>query len=180
MKDKPIHVSSIKNQIQKLKRYLEDGEDIDALGEYACTPLHYACREGNLEIVEFLIKHGSDINKRNRYSTYYPIIDALTSSCPKELFSIVKLLIEAGSDVNSVDSFGNTVLHYAVEQENIDLIELLLTSGCDINKTLRYDRDTILHYACFQKNEEIISKLIENGSNREVLNLYNKTPESYL
>lgn len=180
MKDKPIHTSVVENQIEKLKKYLKDGEYIDVLGKYDCTPLHYACREGNLEIVEFLIKYGADINKKNRYATYYPIIDALTSSREKELFPIIILLIDAGADINSIDSFGNTVLHYAVEQENIDLVELFLKLGCDVNQTLRHDRDTILHYACFQKNREIISKLIENGANREVVNIYNKNPESYL
>ena len=180
MKDKPIHISSIENNIQKLKKHLKKDGNIDALGEYGCTPLHYACREGNLEIVKFLLENGSNNNKTNRYSTIYPIFDAITSNNEKTLFSILKLLIDNGADVNNSDSFGNTLLHYAVDRENKDLIELLINAGCDINKTFRHDRDTPLHYACFQKNEKLISTLIQNGADRDIINIYNKTPESYL
>ena len=180
MKDKPIHVSSIENNIEELKKYLKDGEDIDVLGEYDCTPLHYACREGNLKIVKFLLENDSKLNKKNRYSTLYPIFDALTSHNEKTLFSILELLLDNGADINNSDSFGNTLLHYAVEKENEDLIELFIAVGCDINQTFRHDKDTPLHYACFQKNEKLISTLIKNGADRDVINLYNKTPESYL
>ena len=180
MKDKPIHISSIGNHIEELKQYLKEGEHIDVLGEYDCTPLHYACREGNLEIVKFLLENNSNLNKKNRYSTLYPIFDALASQNEKVLFPMIKLLLDSGADINSSDSFGNTLLHHAVEKENEALIELFITMGCNVNQTFRHDKDTPLHYACFQKNEKLISTLIKNGASRELINLYNKTPESYL
>jgi len=180
MKNQSIHTSSIKNRLKDIKKYLNQGIDVDSLGEYGCTPLHYACREGNIEIVEFLIKNGADVNIKNRYSTLYPLFEALCLLNKRKTFLIIKLLIDNGADINSVDSFGNTLLHHAVEQENIDLIELLIALGCNINRTLRYDKDTVLHYAYFQKNLNIISKLIESGANQNIFNIYNKIPKSYL
>ena len=180
MKEKNIHIYSSKNEIDKVESYIKDGGDIDSLGEYDSTPLHYACREGNFEIVKLLVKHGADVNRENRYSTIYPIFDILSSIKAKESLPLILFLIESGADIMAVDSFGNTILHYAIEQEMIELIKLSIEFGCDINYTKRDDKDTPLHYSCFQKNREIIYFLIKHGADRNRLNIYNKTPESYL
>ena len=181
MEDKEIHFNAIKNNIKGLEDNLKNSFDIDTLGEYACTPLHYACREGHFEMVDFLIKNGANVNSKNHYSTIYPIFDAITSTNNKKNYlSIIQLLIDNGADINRVDSFGNTLLYHAIEQEDIILIELLIQLGCDINHCSRHDKDTALHYAYFQKNRKIISILIENGADRKKLNIYNKTAESYI
>lgn len=181
MKDRDIHFNAINNNIIELKKNIEDGVDIDVLGEYASTPLHYACREGNFEIVKFLIEEGANVNLKNNYSTIYPIFDAIGSiNNQKKYLSIIKLLIENGADINKVDSFGNTLLYHAIEKENIELIKLLIQLGCDVNQVSRHDKDSALHYAYFQKNREIISILIKSGANEEYLNIYNKTPRNYL
>jgi ankyrin repeat protein len=180
MKDKSIHISVIKNQIKKLNKYLANGVDVDSKGEYNCTPLHYACQEGNIEIVKILLKNGADVNIQNRYSTFYPLFDAITSDNEDNYYPIIKLLIDAKADINSIDSFGNTILYYAIEKENIELIKLLISLGCDINRGSRYDKDSALHYAYFQKNEQIANLLIEAGADIKHLNLYNRRPISYL
>ena len=181
MKDMPIHFNAIHNNIKELKKNITEGSNIDSLGEYASTPLHYACREGHIEIVKFLIENGADVNIKNHYSTIYPLFDAITgTNNQKNNFLIIQLLIDNRADVKKTDSFGNTLLYHAIEQENITLIELLIQLGCDINHVSRHDKDSVLHYAYFQKNREIISLLIENGANIEHLNIYNKTPQSYL
>ena len=181
MKDSSIHIHAIKNNIKGLKNNIKKGFSINSLGEYASTPLHYACREGNLETVRFLIENGADVNLKNNYSTIYPIFDAITSlNNQKNYLLIIQLLLENGADIKMVDSFGNTLLYHAIEQENIFLIKLLIQLGCDINHVSRHDKDSVLHYAYFQKNREIIRLLIENGADIKHLNIYNKTPQSYL
>jgi ankyrin repeat protein len=181
MKDTNIHFNAVNNNIAELKNNIKDGVDIDVLGEYASTPLHYACREGNLEIVNFLIEQGANVNSKNHYSTIYPIFDAINSrNNQKNYFLIIQSLIESGVDINKTDSFGNTLLYHAIEEENMKLIELLIQLGCDINQVSRHDKDSALHYAYFQKNRKIISMLINSGANQEHLNIYNKTPRHYL
>jgi len=175
-----IHFNAINNNTIELKRNINKGVDINISGgEYASTPLHYACREGNIEAVNFLIEHGADLNKENKYSTIYPIFEAINSNNTENRFLIIKSLINNGADINKIDAFGNTLLYYAVEQEDIKLIKFLIQSGCDINKVERDDKDSVLHYAYFQKNREIILMLIDNGANEEHLNIYNKTPKDY-
>jgi len=181
MKNTDIHFNVLNNNIAKLKNNIKEGVNIDLLGEYASTPLHYACREGNIEIVNFLIEQGANVNLKNHYSTIYPIFDAINSmNNQKDYFLIIQSLINSGANINTIDSFGNTLLYHAVEEEDIKLIKLLIQLGCDVNQVSRHDKDTVLHYAYFQKNREIISILIENGADREKLNIYNKRADSYL
>ena len=45
----------------------------------------------------------------------------------------IRKLIEDGSDINKKDCFGETPLHLAVNYEQLDIIELLLFEGADIN-----------------------------------------------
>jgi len=180
MNNKSIHIAIIKNDLVELKKCIKNGTDINSKGEYNCTPLHYACQNGNFEIIEFLVSNLANINMKNSYSTYYPIFDAITATNDKNVYDIIKLLLDNGADINSIDSFGNTLLHYAVEKENIALVQLLLTSGCKVNQTKRHDKDTALHYAYFQKNKQIISMLIDAGANIHALNLYNKQARNYL
>ena len=42
--------------------FLDQGADVNAIDEYAETPLHYASYNGHLNIVELLVSHGADVN----------------------------------------------------------------------------------------------------------------------
>jgi Ankyrin repeat. len=63
----------------------------------------------------------------------------------------LKKALDNGADIKNSNSFGNTLLHYAVEKKNEDLIELFISVGCDINQTFRHDKDTPLALRLFSK-----------------------------
>jgi len=167
-----------KSDLNLLSSYLEENIDIEE--EYACTALHYACREGNLEIIDFLLKNGADSNKKNNYATKYPLFEAINSNKIEMRLPMIKRLISYGAEIDSIDSFGNTLLHHATEQGNRALVTFLIDSKIDINKTQRHDKDRALHYTCFKKNRELFSQLIEAGADREALNINGKRAEDYL
>ena len=73
---------------------------------------------------------------------------------------MLELLIKYNADIHKTDAFGNTLLHHAVELENIPLIKLLKEHGLSSKKTLREDKDTPLDYAKYQKNREIVNLLL--------------------
>lgn len=63
--DNTIYVKVFENTIKSNKE--EYGDDIiNYSDDDGCTALMYACKKGCLEIVEFLLKEGADVNKRNR------------------------------------------------------------------------------------------------------------------
>lgn len=73
---------------------------------------------------------------------------------------MIKLLIKYNADIHKTDAFGNTLLHHAVELENIPLIKLLQEHGLSSKKTLREDNETPIDYAKYQQNREIIDLLL--------------------
>jgi len=50
-------------------------------------PVHYASRSGNIEIIEFLIKHGADINAKD--------MDIQTKIMVFHLFKLLSSIIKA-------------------------------------------------------------------------------------
>ncbi|MCX3064669.1 ankyrin repeat domain-containing protein [Wolbachia endosymbiont of Drosophila pseudotakahashii] len=95
-----------------------------AEGGYYETPLHYAVFHGNLEITEYLIEKGADVNARNRNSDT-PLHHAVLMG----KVDIAKILLKHNANVNARNNWGMTVLGYAADQE---LVELLLAHGASI------------------------------------------------
>jgi len=178
---KAIHLYTRNNDIVKLKDYLfKYNIDINIQCTKKSTALHYASRDKNIEIMKILLENGASVNLRNEYATCYPIFEILNSTVTENTLPAIKLILEYGVDILFTDAFGNTPLHYAVEQENIELIKLFINYGFDINLTKRDDKDTPLHYAYFQKNSTIINLLIKHGANQTLCNIYNKRAKEYL
>lgn len=146
--------------IEKLRSLL-DREGALARCEYWYTsPLHFAVREGHVEIVKLLIDRGADITLRTLYGEetflqtakdreHRELIDLFTGLAQDHMNSRgevepiheaclggdleqVSALIDADSAcVNSGDSVGRRPIHYAIENQNNPLLELLLERGVE-------------------------------------------------
>ena len=143
-----------------IKKFLNREQDINQRDDYGSTPLHYACQDANIERMEYLLEHGAKTEVKNSYFTYYPIFEAITSTNTSNPMEMIKLLLKYNTDINKTDAFGNTLLHYAVELENIPLIKLLKEHGLSSQKTLRDDQKTPLDYANYQRNRDTIKLLL--------------------
>ncbi len=87
------------------------------------------------EDIEFMVKHGADINKADSKGNT-PLIIASSKELDKGE-NLIKCLIDNGADINKADSEGNTPLIIASSKEldkGEDLIKCLIDNGADINK----------------------------------------------
>ncbi|XP_022727983.1 ankyrin-1-like [Durio zibethinus] len=57
--------------------------------------------------------------------------------------NLVRTLIDHGGDVNDKDSKGRSLISLAVEAGNFDVVNVLISSGCEIDNSV----DHLLHYA---------------------------------
>jgi ankyrin repeat protein len=64
--------------------------------------------------------------------------DPLWSAVDCDDHSEVRRLLDRGADVNMVDEDGQTLLHLAVYGECIEMVELLLQKGIDVNPNTNY------------------------------------------
>ena len=126
-----LHLAISKRNVEAIQLVL-DSVNIDVNNGY----LHYACKEGSYEVVKHLLKlENIDVNR---------VFDGeppLQVAYDEKLYPIVKLLLQH-RDTNvtplmywdSIDKEGNTILHYLIENGNIDAIKRLLEhENIDIN-----------------------------------------------
>ena len=123
------------------------------------TPLHQACKQGWVDIVEMLIeKYGCDPNTvvtENKLSL-------LHFACVYGHIDVVILLIEKyGCDPNVVTENNESLLHCACLYDYIDIVMLLIEKySCDPNVVTK-SNESLLHYACLYGHTDIVMLLIE-------------------
>ncbi|XP_075222552.1 tankyrase isoform X2 [Lycorma delicatula] len=90
------------------------------------TPLHLAAGYNNLEVAEFLLEHGADVNAQDKGG----LIPLHNASSYGHL-DIAALLIKFNTVVNATDKWGFTPLHEAAQKGRTQLSALLLAHGAD-------------------------------------------------
>lgn len=105
------------NNLSELKQFIEQGADVNAVdirsnssGEIA---LHIACRNKNLEFVQFLIEAGANVHKKNEYGETALHYACFTCSGIELNLKIIELLICCGANPYQKDNFGKTPMDNA-------------------------------------------------------------------
>ncbi|KAI4899341.1 hypothetical protein NFI96_014593 [Prochilodus magdalenae] len=164
--------------------YLSPGADINSQAGDGATALYEACKNGHVNVVEFLLSQNADANKPGK-TGLLPIHiaaqrgndshDLLTYGCTRKsdkAVKIVSLLIPATSKAR-VRRSGISPLHLAAERNRDDVLELLIEAGFDVNAMLSEDRSkmyedhrsTALYFSVINNNIDATSMLLEAGAN---------------
>lgn len=106
---------------------IEDKEiNLDENTENGWTALQWASVQGNLDIINYLVKNGANINSiAETENNATPLIFALMFN-HKEA---AKLLIDLGADINKKDSKHLSPLDHAIYLNDNDLINLMIEKG---------------------------------------------------
>jgi hypothetical protein len=120
------------------------------------TPLHFAAENGHVEIARLLLQNGAEVNAKRRCdrtplqdAAYYGHVD------------ILHLLVENGADLEAQDKIGCRALHSAACNDNLPIIqELISRYHVDINARWN-DGRTALSLA--SGRPDIITFLRANG-----------------
>jgi len=92
------------------------------------TPLHLAAGYNNLEVADYLLEQGADVNAQDKGG----LIPLHNASSYGHL-DIAALLIKYHTIVNATDKWGFTPLHEATQKGRTQLCALLLAHGADPN-----------------------------------------------
>jgi len=123
-----------------VKKYIDLGGDVSAVGADGTTALHYATYAA---VAELLIAHGAKVDARDKYSRT-PLMDAFGYD-PNRI-TLVKTLLTHGADVNARATDGTTPIIVACRDGacSLDLVKLLVTHGANVNAQDHYG-DTALN-----------------------------------
>lgn len=92
-----------------VRRFLEDGNDVNSRDTMGNTLLHWAAERGEVEIVKLLIDAGADVNARNRHGdSVFFMAGEKSHGGVKHDYSdmdipVRNLLVEAGADLTAWD-----------------------------------------------------------------------------
>ena len=86
----------------------------------------------------------------------------------------IKNYIKSGNNLNIKNKYNYTILMYASEYNNSEIVQLLLDNKVDIDY-VGYDGNTALHIACRFGNTEIVRLLIDAGADFNKKDNHKKT-----
>ena len=124
------------------------------------TALHRAMRNTNSEIVRVLVRNGANVNKKDKFgqTALFRAIGLNDNLCT------YKMLIEHGASVNAGDPSGNVPIHFAARDGNIELMNMLIRNGADINAATKDDNFTALWHASMCDRPTCVLQLLCYGA----------------
>ncbi|XP_058811952.1 uncharacterized protein LOC131676709 isoform X2 [Topomyia yanbarensis] len=140
-----------------------------------CTSLMYACQQGlTEEIVKELREKPDTVHRRdrnNRGALHY-------ASSSKDIVAAASVAMVAPELIESVDEDGFTPLHLAVIQGNLQLANLLLANGAEVN-ALDNEGHSVVHWATVCGEVEALRAVLSAGSDVSVPDINGGSPLHY-
>ena len=114
-----------------VKILLEYGFSVNPEHRNNSKLLHAAVQKGYLTIVEELLKYSTDVNILCNSTSINDSMLLHVATKYKQV-EVAKLLISYEADVNAQDKTGNTPIYYAIENVHLKMINLLLTNKASV------------------------------------------------
>jgi 7,8-dihydropterin-6-yl-methyl-4-(beta-D-ribofuranosyl)aminobenzene 5'-phosphate synthase len=187
-----VHRAANEGDLAKLKMLIEENSALaNAKNEEQETPLHSAVSGGHVDIVEFLIAAGADIDAQDSqkrtplhlacYDGHRDIAEKLIShganlearfangttplfwTVPGGHTEVFKLLVKKGADIDVQTENGANLLHSVAMYGQKDMAKILIEKGADVNR--RSDDGTApVNYAAARGHKDVLELLIDKGA----------------
>ena len=125
------------------------------------TSINCAIKIKNKNLIKDLLKRGVNINKyiERGYGEELPLEYAIKEN---DMNMVDFLIQDCGADVNMILYDNESLLIKAIDQNNMEMVELLIDHGADVN--LSNDHYSPLSYAINQRMEDMVHYLVEKGA----------------
>ena len=168
--DTPLMIACKMGKDSFIKLLIKFNANQNEKNNYGETALHMALLNGNIDIIKLLINEKTNLQQlteSNRSMSHYAVKSGK--------ISILKYIIEkTNSNVNEVDGLGNTLLHYACQINNFDIVEFLINMGACVH--IRNNQgETPLFQAVRYSTLNIVDFLIQEGANADIKNMFDET-----
>uniref|UniRef100_A0A671R2J8 Ankyrin-1-like n=1 Tax=Sinocyclocheilus anshuiensis TaxID=1608454 RepID=A0A671R2J8_9TELE len=156
----PLYMAAQENHLEVVKFLLDNGANQTIPTEDGFTPLAVALQQGHENVVALLINHGTKGKVR---------LPALHIAARNDDTRTAAVLLQNDPNPDVLSKTGFTPLHIAAHYENLNVAQLLLNRGADVNfmpKVFKYKLDelTPLHCAARNGHVRIIEILLDQGA----------------
>jgi cytohesin len=152
-----IHSAAKRGDMKELSTLLVDvgvsPEEVD--GHLKQTPLHYACKHGQVEAVKFLLAHGAKPNVTNSQGW-----TALNIACGSGKADCAYAMLAGGADPNIPSQCNLYPIHRSSTRGDEPCIGALLKSGADPSPCEDVLSETPLHFAAREGHLSSVRRLL--------------------
>ncbi|XP_037094837.1 ankyrin repeat and KH domain-containing protein 1-like [Pollicipes pollicipes] len=127
----------------------------------ASTPLMEAAQEGHLELVKYLMERGANVNAVTQTGGD----TALTYACENGHTAVAEVLLERGAALEHAAEGGRTALMKASRAGHLCTVTFLLSRLADVNRTTANNDHTALSLACHGGHLHVVKVLLQHGAN---------------
>lgn len=157
-----------------IRAMIEHGASIHATSSQdGWTVLHQAAQYYSIEVMQFLIDEGADIN----WTTIYRLTP-LHRAVVLHNTDAIHALVVAGADVSIAHIDGMTALHIASRNGNLEAVKILVTASVDID-IRDHDGMTPLHHAAAHGYCTVVELLLNTGADRTIVSTNGYTADDY-
>jgi cytohesin len=169
-------------KIDEVKRLIKAGVDVNEKFNWGATrditALVFAVMFAKAEICKVLIDAGADVNIKSTGDMTLLHHAAISSGDYKD---VAELLIAKGLDVNAkTTKYGEakdaTPLHAAAGMGNINVAEVLIKNGAELDAKFSENHHTPLHLVAREGHKAVVELLIANGADVNAKMKHGETP----
>ena len=125
-------------------------------------------------MLALLIARGADLNASDNQQGQTPLVLAVSRGGDREM-TVFNFLVDHGASLTAYGIDGQTPIHAAAAQGNVDMVNRLLAKGVDVN--LRGGTgDTPLHAAVGSGDAKVVRALLNSGAGVNLRNDRGDTP----
>lgn len=172
--DDQLRLDIQKGDLAGIQATLDKGVSVNDANHYGMTPTMIAAQAGQLEILQFLISKGADIN------AYHHLEQCTALGFAAEEFrpEVVSVLLKAGAKLFFPEQITSNPMVKAVtrlpkdateREHQLQVLRMLLDAGGDVNSVDDKGR-TPLMMAAETNNAEIVDLLLKNKADPNIKN----------
>ena len=149
--------------------FLDKGADINTKDMPSGKSLmYYAIESENLDYIKELMTKGATVN----------VLDAKGERPKQDDVAIIKFIIENGADINALDSWHNSFLCIAVDNNDLELAHYLVSKGINVNQNCYFDESPIIK-AIKDENLVLVEFLADNNADVNAVGYFNRNVMEY-
>lgn len=160
-----------------IEQLLESGANVDLETSSGNSILGLAASKGNMDMVKLLVSHGASINGGDGNAP-------LALAAQLGHLAIVEHLLDSGANVEGTISLegkyeNSTGLQWAAVDDNVELGQILIAHGANVNTIETLYNRTPLHGAAYYDSPAMVEFLLVNGADPEMRDSFGDTALHY-